>query len=265
MIKEKSERKRLGGVVQPEQPDQDEGTQDFEASGFAEKFDSLFSEGTSQPRQHVGPEILSVLPPYPDCRAICEPARSPPHPRLSGADKYDIDMCIRAFTSVSRHRYGRARRVDASAKYRLKKVVKVMRDCEILHPYAWAMFRMQAWEHGRRADGTGGRPGIDSVFAVPLILSSAEVFKDQRHKFMVPKGQLAPSHIELGKLWNEAREALLGNPRLSRLDAQSVVNGILSPAKYNELRDAARSEVEALNAQFRKDLRAGKWVWGATA
>lgn len=142
----------------------------------------------------------------------------------------------------------------------------------ILEPYAWAMFRCQAWEHGRsqddkKADGknAASRPKIDSIFAVPILTTSAEVYKDQRHKFMVPRSRLAPSHVRLGQLWYEARDALLQSNPASRLEARSVVNSILSPALYAELRDKAIKEVAAMNEFARAQLRAGRWVWGYTA
>ena len=238
------------------------------APEFDELFASKIEDVDTLPKQSpLAGWLREMLPPFPDCDQVSRPARTPPQPTFGHEPAANINLMIRAYRCVHKHRLpGRRCTVDKTARYRLRKVLAAFRRNGITQPYAWAMFRFRMWEIGRAAENKkSSRPGIDKIFAAPIVDDHAAWFLERADAYAKPRSRLAPAHLRLVRLWNQARDELVCRRPQTRLEAQDVVSEIVGPDVYAELRDVAVREVEAMEARARARLSNNEWIWGLTA
>lgn len=233
--------------------DRKKGLEDMDSSDFTFLIESL--NETAPQRQSVD---LAALPPYPT-PSICPLVRYPSQPHFPPEDAAAVKMMIRAFKAIVHKTYGKTPRVDSKAMFRLRPVLKAMRQKNFCNPWAWAAYRMTHWlPH----DEKNKAPGVDWIWNTKAVEKFAGAFKATTARYEhLGKVSMTPAHGELLRRWQNLYKKL---GRIQGVNAQAayVARGeILSVETYEQLRTLSEDQRGAEEARLFAALAKGRWIW----
>lgn len=229
------------------------------------------------------------LPPYPGVGAV-EAAALPAPPLLRPGDAVGrkVWALMQAYTLVITHEYGASfafarldERTMAQSKHfpALFAAVPVMEELAIA-PIAWVAFSVYAWRayvvEGGRGKTWDAAPSAHRGPRRAVAPSPVWTFSEKRLRDRVDWFTWQESHWRGGRLvFTKAHRELLARYNRLKLtimrialeraptdaDVDAAISQHLSKATYARLKDTAETEALVQEDEWKRAIRAGKWIW----
>lgn len=235
----------------------DEQTAELEAF-----LDRVENDYRSAPDRYVVPE--GVLLPYPSTDVI-KLLNSPPMPRLTGIERDDVLLMMRAYRAARdqlqpRKVWGKNLEPDAWAK--LSAALPFMRDAGVTEPHSWAMFKI--WSLNKSTNPKRPRvPRISGVYNRKAFENkqTLEWYHDKAYDIRAPRSYRLEKHAELVNLWNAAKSAVEDARPTTHDEAVAVARLVLDQRTYDRLVREAEVERSVKLGELRRSIEMGEWVW----
>ncbi len=218
---------------------------------------------------------LKQIPPYPGLDLI-KAARVPEPPMVpeKATDEELVACLVKAYRTAVDYVYHDGRvgkcwtyRNGISPKDKLFAILaedaRALRE-EAISPVSWAVWSLQLWLKAKGPGPRGGKPKapwITWVFASTRVIDKAGWFGSEMGTNLGGAVLISPSHEELLKRWATLRREVA----LCRDDGDAVIRELVEAAfpkgLYDVLLERARKESAAKQAEIRKQIKDGAFIW----